>query len=277
MGTSEPDSYEILAPHYDTGYCSKQDLIDVPFYVDLARRCGGPVLEIACGTGRVLLPIAREGIEIEGVDTSESMLRVLRTNLAREPLAVRERVTVHEGDMRNFRLERKFSLVTIPFRPMQHMYTAQDQVAALTTAAFHLREDGRLAFDVFFPNFEGIPANIGKEVLDLEWTVDEKPRKVVRRYFRKKAHDKIQQTFSGEFVFRTYEGDNLILEETGPLKMSYYTYQQLRALFLLALLEPAEEYGSFAREPLDNASKEMIFVLRKMDQRKARVSAVRRK
>ena len=74
MGSSEPDSYEILASHYDTGYCSKQDLVDVPFYVDVARKSGGPVLEIACGTGRVLLPIAREGIEIEGVDNSESML-----------------------------------------------------------------------------------------------------------------------------------------------------------------------------------------------------------
>src|ERR1700756_5589100 len=103
MRTSEPDSYEILASHYDTGYCSKQDLVDVPFYLDLARKSGGPVLEIACGTGRVLLPIARR-------------------NLAREPREVRERVTIHEGDMRDFRLEKKFQLVTIPFRPLQHMY-----------------------------------------------------------------------------------------------------------------------------------------------------------
>jgi SAM-dependent methyltransferase len=264
MRTSEPDSYEILASHYDTGYCSKQDLVDVPFYVDLARKSGGPVLEIACGTGRVLLPIARQGIEIEGVDNSESMLRILRRNLAREPREVRERVTIHEGDMRDFRLEKKFQLVTIPFRPLQHMYAVQDQVAALTTAAFHVEEGGSLAFDVFFPNFEGIPANIGKEILDLEWTVDAEPRKVVRRFFRKKSYDKIQQTFSGEFVFRTYEGDNLILEETGPLKMSYYTYAHLRALFLLAGLEPVEEYGSFAREPLGNTSQEMIFVLRRV-------------
>ena len=128
----------------------------------------------------------------------------------------------------------KFPLVIIPFRPLQHMYTVQDQVAALTTAAFHVAEGGSLAFDVFFPNFEGIAANIGKEILDLEWTVDSERRKMVRRYFRKKSYDKVQQTFSGEFVFRTYEGDNLILEETGPLKMSYYTYQQLRALFLLS-------------------------------------------
>jgi hypothetical protein len=140
----------------------------------------------------------------------------------------------------------------------------EDQVAALTTAAFHVEEGGSLAFDVFFPNFEGIPANIGKEILDLEWTVDAEPRKVVRRFFRKKSYDKIQQTFSGEFVFRTYEGDNLILEETGPLKMSYYTYAHLHALFLLAGLEPVEEYGSFAREPLDNTSQEMIFVLRRV-------------
>ena len=264
MRTGEPDSYEILASHYDTGYCSKQDLVDVPFYVDLARKSGGPVLEIACGTGRVLLPIARQGIEIEGVDNSESMLRILRRNLAREPREVRERVTIHEGDMRDFRLEKKFQLVTIPFRPLQHMYAVEDQLAALTTAAFHVEEGGSLAFDVFFPNFEGIPANIGKEILDLEWTVDAEPRKVVRRFFRKKSYDKIQQTFSGEFVFRTYEGDNLILEETGPLKMSYYTYAHLRALFLLAGLEPVEEYGSFAREPLDNTSQEMIFVLRRV-------------
>jgi SAM-dependent methyltransferase len=243
--------------------------------VDLARKSGGPVLEIACGTGRVLLPIAREGIEIEGVDNSESMLRIVRRNLAREPREVRERVTIHKGDMRDFRLEKKFRLVTIPFRPLQHMYTVQDQVAALTTAAFHVAEGGSVAFDVFFPNFEGIPANIGKEILDLEWTVDSERRKVVRRYFRKRSYDKIQQTFSGEFVFRTYEGDNLILEETGPLKMSYYTYAHLRALFLLAGLEPVEEYGSFAREPLDNTSREMIFVLRKLEARKPHDSGVR--
>jgi hypothetical protein len=179
--------------------------------------------------------------------------------------------------MRDFRLAQKFSLVIIPFRPLQHMYTVQDQVAALTTAAFHLAEGGRLVFDVFFPNFEGIAANIGKEILDLEWTVDGEPPKVVRRYFRKKSYDKVQQTFGGEFVFRTYEGDNVILEETGPLKMSYYTYQQLRALFLLAGLEPVEEYGSFGRESLDNEAREMIFVLQKSGSHGPGSGGVRRK
>jgi hypothetical protein len=57
--------------------------------------------------------------------------------------------------------------------------------------------------------------------------------------------------------------------------MSYYTYQQMRALFLLAGLEPEEEYGSFRREPLNNASQEMIFVLKKLDPCKPHTSGVR--
>jgi hypothetical protein len=80
---------------------------------------------------------------------------------------------------------------------------------------------------------------------------------------RKESFDKIHQSFSATFIFRTYEGDKLVLEETEPLKMSYYTYPHLRALFMLAGLEPLEEYGSFAKTPLDNAAEQMIFVLGK--------------
>jgi len=260
---NQPDSYAILARHYDAAYANKQFLADVPFYLELAKQSGGPVLEIACGTGRVLLNVAREGIEIDGVDNSSAMLGVLKTRLDRESGEVRDRVTLHEGDMRRFRSTKKYSLVIIPFRPMQHMYTVQDQVDALTTAATNLQDNGKLAFDVFYPKFDMISGGIGQEVLDLEWAEDSARRKTVRRYFRKDSFDKIQQTFSGTFVFRTYDGDKLLLEESDPLKMCYYTYPHLRALFLLAGLEPLEEYGSFAKTPLDNNSDQMIFVLSK--------------
>ncbi|HTP43812.1 MAG TPA: class I SAM-dependent methyltransferase [Candidatus Acidoferrum sp.] len=274
MGAGDSDSYKILARHYDKGYAANQFLADIPFYIELAKQSGGPVLEMACGTGRILLRVAREGVAIHGVDNSPAMLGILREHVARELQEVRERVTEHEGDMRNFRLEQKFPLVIIPFRPMQHMYTVGDQVDALKTAAFHLAEEGRVAFDVFYPKFEAISENIGKEIQELEWTEDAERGRIVRRWFRKKSYDKIQQTFAGEFIFRTYEGDKLVLEESDPLKMCYYTYQQLRALFLLTGLEVAEEYGSFARAPLDNDSEQMIFVLRKANPR-ARVTEAR--
>ena len=233
------DSYSVTAKHYEGAYAAKQDLVDLPFYLELAvelsQRTVGPILEIACGTGRVLLPIARKGIDIHGVDNSQPMLKILRDRLAAEPNEVRRRVTLHEGDMRDFRLNAQYRLVIIPFRPMQHMLTVQDQVSALTTAASHLSETGILAFDVFYPKFEMLTARIGEEVPELEWTASS----------------------------RTFRAGELILEETEPFQLSYFTYPHLRALFLLAGLEPVAEYGSFAKAPLDNNAEQMIFLLRK--------------
>jgi SAM-dependent methyltransferase len=258
------DTYHVIAKYYDGAYAAKLDLVDLPFYLDLAEQTGGPVLEIACGTGRVLLPIARKGIEICGVDNSLPMLEVLHRNLAREPQEVCQRITVHEGDMRTFRLNRKFPLVMIPFRPMQHMFTVEDQVAALRTAAAHLADTGTLAFDVFYPKFDMIWARVGEEVPEMEWTPSSDPSKLVRRFFRKDAIDKINQTFSFTFVFRTYQWGDLILEETEAFRLCYYTYPHLRALFRLSGLEPVAEYGSFAKTPMDNTAEQMIFLLRRL-------------
>jgi SAM-dependent methyltransferase len=259
----QSDSYDISAKHYDAAYAAKQDLVDLPFYLGVARKSGGPVLELACGTGRVLLNIAREGIEIDGVDNSGKMLQVLKNHLESERPEVRQKVTLHGADMRTFRIQKKFALVIIPFRPMQHMFTIEDQLAALRTAAAHLDENGLLAFDVFYPRFDLLAGGIGEEKLELEWPVPGDPSKIVRRYFKKESFDKIRQIFTATFIFRTYEGDNLVREETEPLKMSYYTYPQLQSLYQLAGLESVEEFGSFARAPLDNSSDQMIFVLKK--------------
>ncbi|MGC1646980.1 MAG: class I SAM-dependent methyltransferase [Candidatus Sulfotelmatobacter sp.] len=257
------DTYHVIAKYYDGAYAAKLDLVDLPFYLDLAEQNRGPVLEIACGTGRVLLPIARKGIEICGVDNSLPMLEALHRNLAREPQEVCQRITVHEDDMRTFRLNRKFPLVMIPFRPMQHMFTVEDQVAALRTAAAHLADTGTLAFDVFYPKFDMIWARVGEEVPEMEWTPSSDPTKLVRRFFRKDAIDKINQIFSFTFVFRTYQSGDLILEETEAFRLCYYTYPHLRALFRLAGLEPVAEYGSFAKTPMDNTAEQMIFLLRR--------------
>jgi SAM-dependent methyltransferase len=257
------DIYTISSKYYDDAYAAAPDLVDLPFYLDLARKIGGPVLEMGCGTGRVLLPIARAGIEIHGLDGSSAMLQVLRSHIAQEPAAVQNKVAIHQGDMRTFRGECAYALVTIPFRPLQHMYTVEDQVAALKTAAFHLQEKGILAFDVFFPKFEGLVSKGGVERLELEWPVASHPGRIIRRYVRRDSLDKVSQNYSVTFFYRTYDGEALVSEETAPLKMCWYTYPQLKALFLLAGLEVVEEYGSFAKTQLDNNATDMVFLLKR--------------
>jgi len=256
------DHYTVSAKYYDEAYSSLQDLNDLPFYLEMARRIGGPVLELGCGTGRVLLPIAEEGIAIDGVDSSPAMLTRLQRKLAQQSQGIRELVSISPGDLRSYRSERKYPLVIIPFRPLQHMHSVEDQVAALKTAAFHLASGGVLAFDVFYPRFESLFSGVGEEVLELQWTIKDNSHTNICRYLRKETVDKIAQNFTATFIYRTYQDGKLVSEETAPLKMSWYTYPHLRSLFLLAGLEIVEKYGSANKAPLDNQATEMFFVLR---------------
>jgi SAM-dependent methyltransferase len=261
---TEVNSYSVAAKYYDAAYAAMGVADDALFYHDLAKQYGAPVLEIGCGTGRVLLPIARSGIEIHGVDNSAPMLAVLKDNLTREAPSVREKVTLHSGDMRDFRLDREFRLVTIPFRPMQLLYTVEDQLAALKSAAAHLDEGAVLAFDVFYATrFDSLAVGMGEERLEAEWISPDDPAILIRRFYRKDAVDKINQTYSLTFIFRSFRNGEVILEETDTLKMSFYTYPHLRALFSQAELEIVEEYGSFQKTPLNNSAEEMIFLLRR--------------
>src|SRR5262249_13196693 len=161
------------------------------------------------GTGRVLLEIARAGVDIHGVDRAAAMLEVLQGKLTRQPPEVRERVSLNQADIRSFRSERKYALVIIPFRPMQHMFTLDDQMAALTTAASHLTPNGRLAFDVFFPDFDRV-VRIGEERLEMEWPSSSEPATTVRRFVRTESLDKVNQVYSLTFIFRSFRDGRLV-------------------------------------------------------------------
>ena len=192
------DSYSLAAKYYDAAYSAKEDLVDRDFYLDLAREYGGPVLEFGCGTGRITLPLARQGVDVTGIDASRAMLEVLRAKLADEPAAIKRRVRVVEGDFRTLCLGDQFPMVVIPFRPMQHMYTTEDQLAALRNAGRHLAHGGILAFDVFNPRFDKLLSGDGEEQFELEWrALDGTDRVTIRRYFVKDGFDPVNLVFSG--------------------------------------------------------------------------------
>jgi SAM-dependent methyltransferase len=145
--TYDPELYDLFNPH-------ERDDNDVGFYRDLAVESGGPVLELGAGTGRTLIPVARAGIEIHGLDTSPRMLEALRQRLETEPDEVRARVHVDEGDMRDFELDGRFAVVQIPFRGFLHNLTRRDQTRCLERCRQHLQPSGVLAFSVFHPSIE---------------------------------------------------------------------------------------------------------------------------
>jgi SAM-dependent methyltransferase len=194
------DEYESTADFYDH-VVPYHDRPDVKFFVDAARERGGPVLEIGCGTGRVLIPTARAGLDIVGLDRSPRMLSICRSHLDDEPESVRAKVQLVEGDMRAFALDRTFALVTIPFRPFQHLITVDDQLACLECIRRHLSDEGTLILDLFNPSLEHLVNRvIGEEFAEEpEFTMPD-GRRVIRRH-KTTAHDRSNQTTDVELIY----------------------------------------------------------------------------
>ncbi len=176
------DEYMSIAELYDY-IVPYRERPDVGFFVEEAKQSGGPVLEVGSGTGRVLIPTARAGVAITGLDLSPNMLEICREKLKAEPEEVQSRVRLVERDMRQFELSQTFRLVTLPFRPFQHLTTVEDQLACLGCLHRHLTEGGRLILDIFNPRLESlVETNFGEELSDEPEFSMPDGRKVIRRH-----------------------------------------------------------------------------------------------
>ena len=136
---------------------------DIPFWRSAAARLGSPVLDLGCATGRVTLPLARDGAEVWALDRSPAMLAELERLLRAEPPEVRARVRTVRGDLAGFRLDRAFRLVLIAMNTLQALTEPADRLACLTAAREHLAPGGELIFDVALPDAEEIVATMGME------------------------------------------------------------------------------------------------------------------
>ena len=122
----------------------------LPWYRELARQASAGILELACGTGQLTVPIAAEGLPIAGLDLSEPMLHIARERAAAAKVSVEHSL----GDMRDFDLGRRFGLIFIARNSLLHLHSAEDFRAAFTAIRRHLAPGGIFAFDVFNTNIQ---------------------------------------------------------------------------------------------------------------------------
>jgi len=237
-----------IAEFYDNipGYRGRED---VDYFVDAARRSGGPVLEVACGTGRVLLPIAREGIPITGMDLSPHMLRICRERLASEPGAVRAIAKTVLADMRRFDLGSRFNLVTLPFRPFQHLSTVEDQLSCLASIHRHLSDDGMLILDLFNPWLPALVAdNVGQELSpDPPFTMPDGRRVVRRTKFVSK--DLFNQVNHMEMIYYVTHPDGREERLVHAYRMRYLFRFEAEHLLARCGFRLLNVYADFRRNP----------------------------
>jgi SAM-dependent methyltransferase len=259
------DEYAFVAEFYDY-VVPYRDRQDVAFFVEAAKESGGPVLEIGCGTGRVLIPTARAGIKILGLDLSPHMLHVCRQRLLDEPEEVRSRVQLVQADMRDFELSQAFKLVTMPFRPFQHLTSVDDQRACLACVHRHLVEGGRLILDLFNPSLGVLVSdNLGQELGDEPEFVMPDGRRVVRRH-RFVSKDLFNQINHSELIYYVTHPDGRQERLVHSFPMRYLFRFEAEHLLARCGFRLEHVYGDYDKSPYGSKYPgDLIMVARKME------------
>lgn len=187
--------------YYDQAYRSRRD--DTAYYVRLGRLSGGPVLEYGVGTGRIALELARAGVDVTGIDRSESMLAGLRARLAELPPEVSRRVRVVRGDMRRARVRRRFPLVIAAFNTVLHLYERKDVEQFLAGVRAHLAPRGRFVFDFSVPHAEYLGADPARTFGSPRFR---HPSRGLVRYRERFEYDPLAQVLLTEMRFIPEDG-----------------------------------------------------------------------
>jgi SAM-dependent methyltransferase len=238
--------YDAFAEFYDyvVPYRNRRDL---DFFVELARAATSAVLEVGCGTGRVLIPCARAGAAMTGLDLSPGMLDVCRERLRQEPVAVQTRVELHQGDMRDFDLGRRFDLVTIPFRGFQHLLPVADQRQALSRIRQHLVPGGRFVLDLFNPSlpFLGDERWLVQPLVEPAFIMPD-GRSVVRSY-RIAARDYFNQIQDVEMVHEITWPDGRTERRTEQFRLRYLFRFEVEHLLEREGFRVEQIYGDYEK------------------------------
>jgi ubiquinone/menaquinone biosynthesis C-methylase UbiE len=223
---------ESFSRHYDEW--SSHMTADVPFYVELARAADGPLVELAVGDGRVAIPVAQAtGRKVIGIDTSPAMLEAARARATDAGVELE----LHEGDMRDLTVAEPAALVYCPFRALLHLPTWADRRQTFERVAAALAPGGRFAWNAF-----AFDHRIAAEI------------------------DGRHQSNPVPHTIRYAVGDNrtdIQLDDGGTSSLWWATKNEWLGLIDVAGLELEAAYGGFEAEPLDDESREYVFVARR--------------
>jgi SAM-dependent methyltransferase len=248
---------------YDKIYSSR---VDLPFYLEIARRYPGRILEAACGTGRILLPTARGGATIVGFDLSQPRLEICRRKLEGESQAVRQRATVSLGDMLDCDFGRDFALVTMPFRGFQDLTTVVEERRALLNLHRHLKDDGRLVLDVFNPSIPFLASeSVLQEFTDSSISLPDDGIDV-RLAYRVLQRDYFKQTQDVEEIIYIDGPRRRALRQARQFRTRYIFRYELEYLLNATGFEVEHIYGGFDFSPFGQTYPgEIIVVAKKSD------------
>ncbi len=221
---------------------------DVPFYRNLILSPTATVLELGCGTGRVLVPLSEACGFIAGIDSSEAMLSVCREKLTRAGIGP-ERAAVRPGDISSFSLKRDFDLIIAPYRVLQNLEADEQIEGVFRCVRSHLASSGTCILNVFQPMYD-------REKLRRDWCRDEETfcwqteteQGRITCHDRRPAMDRDRCILYPELIYRRYEGDRLVDESVLKIAMRCWYPQEFRDLITGHGYRIVSEWGGYGGE-----------------------------
>ena len=250
--------YDTFAHFYDLEYQRFTD--DLDFYRQLADDAGSPILELACGTGRVLLHLARSGHTVTVLDISRPMLAIARDRLSAEPPEVQARVTIVEQDMRRFRLGGRFRLAILAINSFMHLMTTRDQERALKCIRRHLVDDGLLVIDVFNPElalYDSAGRSFFERSMDDTATGGTVTKLVSSHIDRQRRVNHIT------FYYDEMNAGQQQVRHTAAISQHYLYHTEMTGLLARCGFAVEQVYGGFGSAAWTPDSQRMIFVARR--------------
>jgi SAM-dependent methyltransferase len=238
---------------------------DIDFYLQYCVTAKGPILELGCGTGRILLPAAEAGCQITGLDISKHMLAQCQRKLQRNSSAIQNRVQLVQSDMTTFDLAESFQLSIIPFHAFQHVIAADDQLACLRRINRHLSTGGHLILDVFQVNLKWINNPRATEESEDFAEQDLPDGRRLRRTSRVAAFHPADQVNDVEMIYHLTSLDGTTERIVQAFPFRYFFRYEMEHLLGRCGFKAVDLFGNFDRSPLADNSPEMIFVAKKCE------------
>ena len=226
-------------------------LSDLEFYKKwLPQNKDAKILELCCGTGRLTIPIAKDGYNICGVDYTPSMLEQAKAKATEAGL----RIDFIEADIRTLGLQEQFDLIFIPFNSIHHLYRNEDLFKALDNVKKHLKDGGLFLFDCFNPNIQYIVENEKRQAVIAEYKTDDGRNVLIKQTMRYESATQINRiewhySINGEF------------HSIQNLDMRLFFPQELDSYLKQAGFNIIHKFGGFGEEAFSNESEKQIYVL----------------
>lgn len=231
------------------------DFDDYDFYRLLIESNPGPVLDLGCGTGRILLPLAREGIEVHGLDSSEAMLAICQGKLDSENLSV----SLVQADIRQFALNERFATILIPGFSIQMLLEEDELDSCLKSCLEHLSPGGQVVIPTYFP-WEMLDSGLDETPLTKrrESAVDGNGQRFVA--WQGWQIDKLEQQLTLKNRFQRVGADGVILEEDRAMTIRWHLPYEMQSRLANRGFSEIALYGDFSADPPEPDSESIIYV-----------------